>query len=142
MFFTSTGFAIGTHECQGNIKSFNLFGKAKNCYELIGKGEQKSCSHHKTSLKSNTKKSTTAQYQKKSCCNDKMVYAQSDVDQQFQQINLDLNLSTPLFITAFVAGFNNFYKQSINSLIGRLVNDRTVPLFSRDIYVLTQTFLL
>ena len=34
MFFTSTGFAINVHYCQGELKSFSFFGKSKTCNEM------------------------------------------------------------------------------------------------------------
>ena len=44
MFLTSAGFLVDFHYCQGELKSFNFFGKAPNCHEMAMSG---SCAHHK-----------------------------------------------------------------------------------------------
>ena len=44
MFFTSVGFTVDMHYCQGKLKTFNFFGKAKSCHE-VGEG-MKDCPFH------------------------------------------------------------------------------------------------
>ena len=51
MLFTSVGFSMDMHYCQGQLKSISLIGKAKNCHELQDvksdhcKKAKKSCNH-------------------------------------------------------------------------------------------------
>lgn len=69
LLFTSLGAAIDMHFCGGHLKSFSLYGKAKNCYELAGEYE-KSCSSHPAE----DAKKTTCSIGKKDCCQDQFVY--------------------------------------------------------------------
>ena len=51
MFFTSIGFSMDIHYCQGHLKSISLLGKAKNCHDIQAmksdhcKKTKTSCNH-------------------------------------------------------------------------------------------------
>ena len=72
----------------------------------------------------------------KSCCNNKTVHIQSDQDQAIQSFEFEMSQQ---FLSAYVGAFfyiDGFEKESSSFALYK------PPLISRDIPVLTQSFLL
>ena len=65
---SSMSYTIDFHYCQGQLKSFSLLGKAKNCHEM--ESSIASCHRHK---KQNDKKSLGCSEGDKNCCSNKTV---------------------------------------------------------------------
>lgn len=136
LFFTSVGFSVDMHYCNGELKSSNLFGKAKSCHE-IGQG-MKNCPHHKKMLEA--KKANDTKLSKKGCCSNQTVHFQFDQDQQ-QEVHSSVvfNKQLQYFVIALVDTFLN---------TGTQISEKSVyaqykpPLVPRDIYVLLETFRL
>ena len=136
MFFTSVGFTVDMHYCQGELKTYSFLGKAKSCHE-IGQG-MKDCPHHKKMMEARELEENTAS--KKGCCSNKTIHFQSDHDQQNQANNaLVVSPQFQYFIIAFVEIF-------LNAAVIETENPSYAhyepPLIPRDIYVLLETYLL
>ena len=136
LFVTSVGFTVDMHYCQGKLKTFSFFGKAKSCHD-IGEG-MKNCPFHAQMKQANKSKSNTIS--KKGCCSNKTLHFQSDQDQPNQLNNaLVINPQLQSFVIAFVEIF-------INSSVIETDKPSFVlykpPLIPRDIYVLLETYLL
>ncbi len=132
MFFTSTGLSLDMHYCQGQLKSISFIGKAKSCHE-----KESHCKKHKASCQSlnqNTKESSD-----NSCCNNKTVTVQLDVEYiDAQAPTIDLNSFQ--FLVAYTNVFvvkNNIYSTSTIPF-----QNYKPPLLTRDIPVLIQSFLI
>jgi len=126
-------YTIDFHYCQGQLKSFSLFGKAKNCHEMASK--MASC-HHKKQV---DKKPMACSESDNNCCNNETVHYESDLDQQF--LNFDFfNLDSQLFVVATPEA----------SLDDLFIDIKEItpfahykpPLIQKDISVLFETFLL
>ena len=134
MFFTSAGLAVDMHYCQGQLKSFSLFGKAKNCHEMMQ--AKASCSHHQ---KMATATDTTCSEDEKDCCKNKTVYLESDQDQVQAVNSFVIDQSTQLFVTAFV---KSFFEKVLVEKETPVFAKYKPPLILRDVPVLFQSFLL
>ena len=136
MFFTSVGFSVDMHYCQGNLKSFSLLGKAKNCHEMA-KG-MANCPHHQK-MAEKEPLNPGCSLDKKDCCQNKLQHFQSDEDQKMQSANFELNLQLQSFIVAFtVAFFVDTFIESDHPAFALYKS----PLIPRDIPVLFESFLL
>ena len=78
MIISSVSCTIDFHFCQGHLKSFGLFGKAKNCHEMAAKTT--SCKHHQT--KSSNAFSCNKQDQ--NCCENKTIHFESENNEQIK----------------------------------------------------------
>ena len=130
---SSMSYNIDFHYCQGELKSFSLFGKAKNCHEMASK--MASC-HHKKQV---DEKPMACSEGDNNCCNNKTVYFESDFDEQV--VNLDsLSLESLSFVVAFKhSSFYDLY-EVIKDLIP--FERYKPPLIQKDIPVLFESFLL
>ena len=136
MLVTSLGLTVDMHFCGGHLKSFNLFGKAKGCYEMTEASNVETCSNDQMNMEQND----DCSIQKKNCCDNKTLDFQFDQDQQVQTV--DLSISQPLqqFITAYVAVFffNDFQIESDKTSFAHYKS----PLIARDFHVLYESFLI
>lgn len=135
MFFTSIGFSIDMHYCGNHLKSFNLFGKAKNCYELAGiTAPETSPSNEKHQTLT-----TGCSMDKKDCCQNRSLSFQTDLTSDTQ--TADFVISQPLldFIVAFVVVYldTRLPKTTISTF-----DYYKPPLIVRDIPVFIQSFLI
>lgn len=136
MFFTSVGLSVDMHYCQGKLKTFNFFGKAKSCHDM-GEG-MKNCPSHAKMKKANESDGSTIN--KKDCCSNKIFHFQSDQDQPSQVDNaIVLSSQLPYFVIAFVEIFINSSVVETDKPSFALYKS---PLIPRDIYVLLETYLL
>jgi hypothetical protein len=136
MFVTSTGFAIDMHYCNGELKSFSLFGKAKSCHELQ-KDKKIDCPHHKALAA----KAAKQELNKKDCCSNKTVFVQVEQDQQVQGVEMVVSKQLKQFVIAYVHvillhNFNN-HKEVIPAFAFY-----DPPNLRTDIPILHQSFLL
>ena len=78
IYFTTVGFAIDFHYCNGQLKSISLLGKARSCHEA-----SKSCPNH------NKQKEETPTLKKDNfdCCSNEFHYLQCEQDVQFEVSN-------------------------------------------------------
>ena len=92
VFISSAGITVDFHYCNGELKSYNLIGKAKPCHEPT----LKQCPFHKKMMVNNN--------DKKGCCENKAVHFQSDQDQKIEVFN---SMSFPSFpsVRSFTNGF-------------------------------------
>ncbi len=136
IFFSSAGFTLDMHYCNGQLKNINFFGKAKSCHE-IGQG-MKNCPHHKKMMAAKNQEEDSIN--KKGCCSNKTVHFQSNQNQQYQADNA-LVLSTQLqdFVIAFV---ETFYKPAVSKTESPTYTLYKSPIIPRDTYVLFETFLI
>jgi len=130
---SSMSYTIDFHYCQGNLKSFSLFGKAKNCHEMASK--MASCHHHKQ-LKS---ESTSCSEKEGDCCDNKTVNFISNVNENL--LNLDfLKLNS---LSLFVLTTNNLFSDfsiCIKDLIPHA--QYKPPLIRQVFFILFERFLL
>ena len=134
MFFTSAGFAMDMHFCQGKLKSVSFFGKAQTCHDMAD-NTMKNCPHHKKMMAE--KKGCS---EDKNCCSNKTVHFQSDQDQQVQNFDFVVSKQLQQFVIAYVAVFiaNDF---NIEHEAIPFAHYKP-PLIQRDIPILNQSFLL
>lgn len=131
---SSTSYTIDFHYCQGQLKSFSLFGKAKNCHEMADK--MTSCQHHKKQVE---EVPMTCSSSDNNCCNNKTVNFESDFDLQI--VNPDyLNLESLSFVVACE-------HSSFDDLFVGITDVTTYayykpPLIQKDIPVLFESLLL
>ncbi len=136
MFFTSVGFTVDMHYCQGELKTFKLFGKAKTCHEM--EQGKKACPHHKKMLEASGEKEISQIG--KDCCSNQTLYVQMDEEQQHQAEKvLEANPSLHYFAIAFV---ESFLKETLVETAKPSDRHYQTPLIPRDIYVLLETYLL
>ena len=144
LLLSSTGFSIDLHFCQGNIKSFSLFGTAKSCH---AKAEKSHC--QKASLKVDSGKTTCHSVKstlekaddcERDCCSNESIVVSPDMDTQ-KVLSKQLTETNISFISAFVAVF--YAGQTLDlakDIIPHL--NYIPPLLDQDIPVLIQSFLL
>jgi hypothetical protein len=138
MLMTSVSFAVDRHYCNGELKSVSLFGKAKTCHEKAVTNKKPTCPHHQK-MQQESKRSNGDEMAKNDCCENKTTIIQADDD----QINSDLSLPTfqqlQQFAIAYILAFHATIttdKQSIQGV------SYLSPMIPKDIYALSETFLL
>ena len=137
LLLSSTGFSIDLHYCQGNIKSFSIFGTAKSCH---AKTEKNHCQQSKISchfVKSTIEASDASE---KNCCSNESIVVTPDMDTQ-KVVSEQLTETNISFISAFVAVFYAGQTLDLAKLIIPHQN-YIPPLLNQDIPVLIQSFLL
>ena len=136
MFTSTVGFSVDMHICQDKLKSFNIFGTAKSCYDLAGGVQVKKCTKHNVQSSSED----TTSFDRKNCCQNKIQLFQSEENQQLQSQTIKLSNPIKQFITAFsfvyLFNFSVIDTQSYGWL------NYTPPLITRDFSALFQSFLL
>jgi len=133
MFTTSAGFAIDMHYCQDELKSYRLFGEAENCHE---KAEAKACPHH---AKMEMEKEGRAM-ERDGCCHNETLLLQADQDQSTQSFEYAVNKPLQQFLAAYIVAFHKGLQLEEAQKADFL--HYKPPSISRDISVLTQSFLL
>ena len=135
MLMTSVSFAVDMHYCKGELKSVSLFGKAKTCHEKAVKQDKSTCPHQqKMQEQANDDK-----MDKNDCCENKTTIIQADDDRAKSDLVTPTFQQLQQFVIAYVIAFHaeiTTDKQSIQDI------SYQSPLISRDIYVLSETFLL
>ena len=136
MFFASVGFTVDMHYCQGKLKTFSFFGKAKSCHDM-GEG-MKDCPFH-AKMKT-ADKSDGNTIHKKGCCSNKTLHFQADDDQQNHLNKVGVfPVQLQYFVIAFAEIFiNASFVEIKKSSFARY----KPPLIPRNIYVLLETYLL
>ncbi len=130
--FTSISISVDLHYCRGQLKSFNLMGKAKSCHEVAN---PESCPHH-VAIK--TPRPSPHCLEKEGCCSNAIFHVQllQDIPQMgkdFEEKGTCPFILKPSILTAsdkqefFPVIPYQFYKP---------------PLIYRDIPILVQSFLL
>lgn len=130
---TSSGLTLDMHMCQGNLKSFSLFGKAKSCVELA---QKKQC--HKTKKSCHEQISSEKKTCKKGCCDNISTVIKLSTDLVEGQTAL-YSAQNLQFAAVFVYTYFGFtdYKPSPHYF-----QHYKPPLLNRDIPVLIQSFLI
>ena len=133
VFISSMSCTIDFHYCQGQLKSYSLLGKAKNCHEISEKIA--SCPHHQNE----NSDSLACTEDDKNCCSNETIHIESDIDKPL--INLDfLTIDSHYFVVAFKAS-------TFTDLLGEVEDNiphahYKPPLIQKDISVLFESFLL
>lgn len=133
MFVTSTGLSIDMHFCGDHLKSFNLFGKAKNCYELAGMQPTK------CEIPQEQTPTMGCSMSKKSCCHNQSLNLQADLAADTENGDFLISPELQHFVIAFAVTFlqdQQIEPQKVNH------SPYKPPLIARDIPVLIQSFLL
>jgi len=136
MFFTSVGFSIDMHFCQDKMKSFSLFGKAKNCYELTNVKMPDGDSSVKESILPGK---TTCSVKRKNCCENKTLKFELDTDSEVQLSSFLISKELQDFVVAYVLVF---IKSTCTDQVQTSFEHYNPPIISKDIPVLFETFLL
>ena len=131
MLFSTVGFSLDMHFCQGKLVSSSFFGDAPNCLEKAGLKNTKVCANHKTP--------SSPSFKKKSCCEDKLLHFQSDQDLNTQKTDFVISPQLQVFLTAYVLVFTDWTSFKAETPRFSLYKP---PLLRRDIPVLVQSFLL
>jgi len=134
MLFTSVGFSIDMHFCQGDIKSFSLIGKAKNCHEQAERSTL--CKHHQIKM---VQSDACDKKENKDCCENRTINLDSKQEQQIQTVDFSLTKPFKQFLTAYIY---TFYQDNLNQKQNVFFTHYRPPLISRDIPILVQSFLL
>ena len=135
MLMTSVSFAVDMHYCNGELKSVSLFGKAKTCHEKAVDNEKPTCPHHQKMAQ----KTTGDELDKNDCCENKTTIIQADDDRTKSDLIVPTFQQLQQFVIAYVLAFHaeiTIDKQSIQH------TSYLSPVISRDIYVLSEAFLL
>lgn len=135
IFITSVSFTVDMHYCGGQLKSFNLFGKAKSCHSAEAP-TMKNCPMHQKMMEQNQNTSV----EQKDCCENRTLHFELDQDQKIQKVDLAISQNFQQFLTAYVS---IFFFNSIQTEINKpsFVHYKS-PLIARDISVLFQSFLI
>lgn len=129
---SSIGFTIDQHFCGGQLKSFSLIGKAKDCYELATGEKQLSCPNH------NIDSFKGLSISKKRCCENRTEHFQSDTEVPSSISNI-LNVDTQQFIVAYISVF---ITRSLLIPLNGVHLSYKPPIIYSDIPILIQSFLL
>lgn len=135
MLMTSVSFAVDMHYCDGELKSISLFGKAKTCHEKAVEQDKPTCPHHQKM----EQQSNDDEMDKNDCCENKTTIIQADDDRAKSDLVAPTFQQLQQFVIAYVIAFHTEIitdRQSIQD------TSYQSPLISRDIYVLSETFLL
>ena len=133
MLVTSVGFVLDVHYCQGQLKSVNALGKAKNCHEMAA--SMKSCPHDQQAREA----MKSCSMEQKGCCENKVVRIQSEQNQEIISSELELSIRLQQLVIAYVLVFLSEHLLTNDLPVFKLYKP---PLISRDIYVLFESFLL
>lgn len=127
---TSIDYTVDMHFCQGNLKSYSLFGQAEKCYK--GEPSKRQCAAHATDQQK-------TEISRKACCSNKTLHAklcQNQVSPQqssFVKLTLDLAGVIPDLLI-----FTH-----LNKAMDRLVESHyKPPLPTGDLHSLLQVFRL
>jgi len=124
--------SVDLHYCQGNLKTFSLNGKAKNCHEMA-KG-MASCKHHKTAISDDSCSEESG-----NCCHHETFLIDDDILQVFSQIDF---IEQAQFTKAlFPIGSSLFSLEGIVHFITEYLNYKP-PLIQANIVILFGSFLL
>ena len=136
MFFSSVGYSVNMHYCQGQLKSFSFIGKAKTCHDMTESSPMKNCPHHAKML---LQKKGCA-LNKKDCCQNKTLLIQCDVEKQVQLSGFTLGNEMQQFVLAYFTTliFGDVLFAEETNLVAKYLP----PLIARDIPVLFESFLL
>lgn len=135
MLMTSVSFAVDMHYCNGQLKSVSLLGKAKTCHEKAMANKKVTCPHHQKMQK----QSNGDEMDKDDCCKNKTILIQADNDRTKSDLALPTFQQLQQFAIAYILVFHakiTTDKQSIQEF------SYLPPFISRDIYVLSEAFLL
>lgn len=137
LLLSSTGLSLDLHYCQGDIKSFSLFGVAKSC---CAKAEKSHCSKKKMTCHSSQPADEKLSDLPGKCCSNKTIVVSPDMDSQ-KVISKQLTETQIAFVSAFLAVFYTPQNLGLGKLIIPHLN-YIPPLLDQDIPVLIQSFLL
>ncbi len=136
MLVTSVSFAVDMHYCNGELKSVSFFGKAKTCHEKVVTNKKIACPHHQ---KMQAASNNSDEMNENDCCENKTTIIQADDDQVNSHYPVPTTPQLQQFVIAYILAFHaqiTTDKQSIQEI------SYLSPLLSRDIYVLSEAFLL
>ena len=138
MFFSSAGFAVDFHYCQGKLKTLGFFQKAKTCHELAANASHCHMAKKKTCHKQSSEISCKKDGDGKGCCDNEMAFILLDADYGIAEY-VSFGIQDIQFVAAFIATFNAQFIE-VDSSPSHFKNYKP-PLLERDILVLVHSFL-
>lgn len=127
---TSVSFTIDKHYCEGELQNISILGKAKPCSTAKKNSKEVYCPVHKKMMKMDDGKN---------CCENKSTFVNANNDLVDVDFQLPFSPVLKQFAIAYILVFHakiTLDKQSIQKFTYQS------PLISRDICVLSETFLL
>lgn len=126
---TSMSFTIDRHYCEGELQSVSFIGKAAPC-QKANSTKAVYCPVHKKMM---------IMDEGKSCCENKTTFVKADND----LVDVDFTIPTMQHFQKFaIAYVLAFYTNISAETQPTLLFSYQSPVISRDIYVLSETFLL
>ena len=130
MIFSAAGYILDVHYCQGQVKSYSLFGKAKGCN---GKGSAVlTCAHQEPSTMADR-----CAMERLPCCDNRLFHFQSSQDQVIQASTVTPVTQQYHFVPSYAA-----LLRDPTDITTHIQSRYRPPPLLRDIPVLMQTFLL
>lgn len=123
--FSSFGYSVDLHFCQGNLKGFNFFGEAQSCHQKMAK-----CPNHKNEI---------ADQPTNDCCKNLSLNIEK-LDQD--GLVLDLDFTTLEYKLSAVHIISSMSSLQNSKQANKKIQLRAPPLTSREFYVLYESFLL
>ena len=130
--FATSSFSVDKHFCCDELVSVSFFGKANDCEKL---SKVKDC---EDSFKESNNSEKLCSSQDKGCCSDETIIKKSDKSKITTKLKLENEIIT--FSSLFYYTYINLFKH-LEQLVVPFKNYR-VPLISKDIHVLNETFLI
>ncbi len=134
--FTSTGFAMDRHFCQGELKSVAFFGQAESCHSMDKMTE---CPHHRQMACHTQKGAKSPGIDKDDCCQNETILMELDVDSVTADF-ADLTTNQVHFVWAFVQAF--VQPVILHKSVAKKFVILKPPLPERDYQVLFESFLI
>lgn len=126
MAFSSFGYSVNLHFCQGSLKGFNLFGKAKSCHETMAR-----CPNHKEAM---------TRAHEKDCCSNKVLKVEN-LDEQGLIVDFHESMEhSPQFNLNMFSTYDHV--PSFKPCSDEKILLRPPPLPGQVIYILHESFLL
>lgn len=144
MLMTSLTLLIDKHYCKGELQSVSFLNKAKSCHSepsKIGQEEvhkMTACPHHQKTATSSTAQNNH-DLNEEGCCQNKTTIIQADNDLAKSDLPLPIFQQFQPFVIAYLLVFHTKTTADRASLRDMAYQS---PIFSRDIYVLSEAFLL
>lgn len=122
---STTSFAVNMHFCCDDLVDMAFFSKAQTCKEKVQKED------------SSLKKCTSLQ--EKECCDNQTVLIEAASD-NFKKSTTVLEVDNLVFLKTFIYSYINLFEGLDKNMVP--FKDYVPPLFSKDIYILHETYLI
>ena len=142
MLFSSVGFSMDVHYCQGGIRDFSFVGKADKCdmmKEAKVKKEEHACCKNKKEIVSHcAQNNSDSEIIKGKCCHNEKFELQS-IDDTNTSTSLELTNVDLTFIAVYV--LNSIYLFECETEVNNYFNYKPPPI-DYDVTILHQVFII